>query len=323
MNGNNIRRHLNQIASNCGFVLDTKKSDKNSKYYECRHKGQLQMSVLRISNHCTNAATWQAHYGTNKPQFQLSKKEIRRYKGNYNGLSNNYYYKRFYSIVIFDPKIDGEQNCGDVTGKGISVSQRAYNAIQLREEQLVEIENYIKSIATGGIKENKQYNTMNNTKKRVRLTESHLRKILTESVIKILIENHIINNLCLQVEPKRYGEFWIRDVNTWLTFHADAWIDRGMMELNVESDCDDKRAMQLCDSPEFQELCKSAILSDEPQNIEGFQEYVDGSDSWNQAIEELENTIKYQADTLRKRNKREHEAIMASDPDAFSAIHGW
>ena len=58
MDANNVRQQLEQVVVQCGFNLVTEKSDKLSHYYEFRHKGALTMTVIRISNHCTDISTW-------------------------------------------------------------------------------------------------------------------------------------------------------------------------------------------------------------------------------------------------------------------------
>ena len=57
MDANNVRQRLEQVVVQCGFNLVTEKSDKLSHYYEFRHKGALTMTVIRISNHCTDIST--------------------------------------------------------------------------------------------------------------------------------------------------------------------------------------------------------------------------------------------------------------------------
>ena len=83
MDANNVRQRLEQVVVQCGFNLVTEKSDKLSHYYEFRHKGALTMTVIRISNHCTDISTWRERYRSINPTIQLSNKEKRRYRGNY------------------------------------------------------------------------------------------------------------------------------------------------------------------------------------------------------------------------------------------------
>lgn len=147
MDANNVRQRLEQVVIQCGFKLVTEKSDKSSHYYELKHKGTLVMSVIRISNHSTDASTWKERYRSINPNIQLSNKEKRRYRGNYVGINDKYYQKKFYSIVIFDPTTDGVQNCGDVNDGNILVKQIVYDATKMTNENLVECENFVKMIA--------------------------------------------------------------------------------------------------------------------------------------------------------------------------------
>ena len=98
MDANNIRQRLEQVVVQCGFNLVTEKSDKLSHYYEFRHNGSLTMTVIRISNHCTDISTWRERYGSINSTIQLSNKEKRRYRGNYAGLNDKYFQK--YSVLL-------------------------------------------------------------------------------------------------------------------------------------------------------------------------------------------------------------------------------
>ena len=187
MDANNVRQRLEQVVVQCGFNLVTEKSDKLSHYYEFRHKGALTMTVIRISNHCTDISTWRERYGSINPTIQLSNKEKRRYRGNYAGLNDKYFQKYFFSIVVFDPTTDGVQNCGDVNDGSIFVKQIVYDATKMTNENLVDCENFVKKIASGNITENINYNRIMK-KNRIRLTESQLRQIVKESVDSILKE---------------------------------------------------------------------------------------------------------------------------------------
>ena len=158
--------------------------------------------------------------------------------------------------------------------------------------------NYVSANAWGAdyVSENKQYNTNRNmNKKLIRLTESDLHKIVKESVNKILRES-ILSEIDLQVEPQRYGEFWLRDKNTWIEFTAEVWVDRTHLECNVYSNGDDARGEQLTNSKEFVDECLHAIInSGYEDNIEGIQEYLDmyaekGID-YDEAIHQLESNI--------------------------------
>ena len=179
MDANNVRQRLEQVVVQCGFNLVTEKSDKLSHYYEFRHKGALTMTVIRISNHCTDISTWRERYGSINPTIQLSNKEKRRYRGNYAGLNDKYFQKYFFSIVVFDPTTDGVQNCGDVNDGSFFVKQIVYDATKMTNENLVDCENFVKKIASGNITENINYNRIMK-KNRIRLTESYLHNIIKE-----------------------------------------------------------------------------------------------------------------------------------------------
>lgn len=190
MDGKNVRAHLEQLVLQLGFKPITVNSDKNSHYFELRHNGKLLLSVIRISNHCTDASTWKDRYDSATPTIRLSKKEIRRYRGNYNGLSNKYFQKRFLSVVIYQPEIDGEQVCNTIQDGNIVVNQIVKNADLLNNEMLVEIESNI--IAFANNMDNNQNNIKENTnmkKNRIRLTESQLHRVIKESVKKVLKES--------------------------------------------------------------------------------------------------------------------------------------
>ena len=187
-----IRKRIEQVIRQCGFNLVTIDNDKLSHYYELRHKGQLKMSVIRISNHCTSPSNWKDRYGSNNPTLSLSRKEIRRYRGNYNGILTKYFKKSFYSFVIYDPKTDGSQQCGNVQEEGIFIKQNSYDANQMTDELLVALENKIKAIASNAIVENKAYEFDNKTNKRYitsqrnRLAERDLHGFIRECVNKNL-----------------------------------------------------------------------------------------------------------------------------------------
>lgn len=189
MDVNNVRQRLEQVVAQSGFRLVTDKSDKLSHYYELKHKGTLVMSVIRVSNHCTDVSTWKERYGSINPSKQLSNKEKRRCRGNYTGLNDKYFQKNFYSIVIFDPTTDGVQNNGDVNDGSINVKQIVYDATKMTNENLVECENFIKTIASGNITENINRNR-NMNKNRIRLTESQLHRVIKESVKNVLNEGN-------------------------------------------------------------------------------------------------------------------------------------
>lgn len=152
MTARNIRQRLEQFIMQCGFKFvtcdDVNDDGKLSHYYEIKHNGELQMSVIRISNHCTNTLNWKNRYGCNKPTLILSNKQLKRFNGNYNGLPSKYFNKSFYSLVIFDPNTDGMQQDGNVQEGNISVYQNTYDANQMTNESFVEIENKIKQIAS-------------------------------------------------------------------------------------------------------------------------------------------------------------------------------
>ena len=171
------------------------------------------MSVIRISNHCTSPSNWKDRYGSNNPTLSLSRKEIRRYRGNYNGILTKYFKKSFYSFVIYDPKTDGSQQCGNVQEEGIFIKQNSYDANQMTDELLVALENKIKAIASNAIVENKAYEFDNKTNKRYitsqrnRLAERDLHGFIRECVNKNLkryMKNSVLNeNTKLRSKPKR------------------------------------------------------------------------------------------------------------------------
>ena len=180
MNAQNIRQRLEQFIIHCGFKLVTQNEDKLSHYYEIRHRGKLQMSVIRISNHCTSPLNWINRYGSYKPSLILSGKQLKRLNGNYNGLPSKYFNKSFYSIVIFDPNTDGMQQDGNVQDGNISVFQNTYNANQMTNESFVEIENKIKQIVSNNTLTEKK------TRPRIRLTEGDLHRIIRNCVNEAL-----------------------------------------------------------------------------------------------------------------------------------------
>ena len=107
----------------------------------------------------------------------------------------------------------------------------------------------------------------------IRLTEGDLHRIVKESVNKVLRES-ILDEIDLQVEPQRYGKFWLRDTNTWIEFTAEVWVNKTHLECNVYSD--DAKGNQLCNSKKFTDECLYAIIdSGYEDNIDGFQEYQD------------------------------------------------
>ena len=143
----------------------------------------------------------------------------------------------------------------------------------------------------------------------IKLNESDLHRIIKESVNRILKES-IMDNLNLQVEPKKYGEFWLRDTNTWIEFNADAWIEDGRVMCSVDSD--DRRGYQMCNSESFIDMCASAILQEYPQNISGIQEYVDKIGDYDEAINQLESSLSAHADTYTAYNNRVKQNIKDS-----------
>ena len=198
MNAQNIRQRLEQLMVKCGFKLVTLSEDKLSHYYEIRHRGKLQMSVIRISNHCTNPSNWRDRYESNEPTLNLKNKILRRLNGDYSGLPNKYFKKFFYSLVVYDPKIDGKQQCGNVQEGGISVYQSTYDAAQMTNGILASLENKIQQIAHQGtiIENNKLRYKM---KKRIRLTEGDLHRIVRKCV------NESLNEISWQKVADAYG----------------------------------------------------------------------------------------------------------------------
>lgn len=112
---------------------------------------------------------------------------------------------------------------------------------------------------------------------------------------KILRES-ILSDIDLIVEPIRYGEFWLRDKNTWIEFTAFVWVNGTHLECNVYSQGDDARGEQLTNSKEFVDKCLYTILnSGYASIIDGIQEYLDkcydkGID-YDEAIRQLESNI--------------------------------
>lgn len=82
----------------------------------------------------------------------------------------------------------------------------------------------------------------------------------------------IIDDLILQTEKHR-GCYWIRDINTWLTWEVDVWCEGNTLYCSAKSDCDDTRAEQLADSSYFQGLCASAVYQDYPEDFASYDEY--------------------------------------------------
>lgn len=114
--------------------------------------------------------------------MSLSNKELRRYRGNYNGLPNKYFKKAFYSLVVYDPKIDGIQQCGNVQEGGISVYQNTYDATQMTNEMLAALENTIQQIAHQGAITENNTKTQYKMKQKIRLTEGDLHRIVRQCV---------------------------------------------------------------------------------------------------------------------------------------------
>ena len=138
------------------------------------------MNIVRISNHCTNVFTWQQRYGGNNPLLQLSNKQARMYKGKYAGLNNKYFYKNFYSIVIFEPDVDGEQTCGDIKDNNIFIHQLTYNTVNKTEK---DIHDFIDSVKFLNESSTKRANIM-----KIRLTKEQLYRVINESVKQVLSE---------------------------------------------------------------------------------------------------------------------------------------
>ncbi len=151
------------------------------------------MSVIRLSNHCTNPSNWENRYGNNNPSLNLTKKEVQKCRGNYDRLPNKCFKKTFFSFVIFDPVADGIQQCTKVQTNGIFVNQFIYDATKMTDGMITEIKNKIKQIASNGILEEKiekdnNTKTQNNMKRKIRLTESQLHSMISESVKQVLSE---------------------------------------------------------------------------------------------------------------------------------------
>ena len=129
----------------------------------------------------------------------------------------------------------------------------------------------------------------------IRLTEGDLHRIVKESVNKVLRES-ILDEIDLQVEPKRYGTFWLRDKNTWIEFTAEVWVNKAHLECNIDSN--DVRGQQMCNSKDFIRTCLHTILrSRYANNIQGLQEYVDEEyeevGDYDEIIYQLDSNIDY------------------------------
>lgn len=141
-------------------------------------------------------------------------------------------------------------------------------------------------------------------RRRIRLTEGDLHRIVKESVNRILQES-IMDNMCFQVEEGRYGDFFLWDINhPNFEFTAEAWIEDGHLMCNVSSD--NPIGKQMCDSEKFEKMCASAILQECPGNIRGFDRFIENGDfmSYDEAISDLKDDLNYDADTYTKYNKR-------------------
>lgn len=153
--------------------------------------------------------------------------------------------------------------------------------------------------------------------------ESEVRNIVSKCVRRILRENQIIDNLCLQVERGRYGEFHLRDTETWLEWNASAWISiNGKIDISLSDYKDSPEADALCDDEIFKEKCKTAILSEYPENIEGFDTFVDEIGDWNEALEIARGNLSFSCDTETGRNAR-ISANMRDSGDFYSSNLGW
>ena len=162
--------------------------------------------------------------------------------------------------------------------------------------------------------ENKRLNCNKNMNKtRIRITESDLHWIVKESVNRVLKESNIIDDMTFMVQKGRYGEFDIRDTEHFIDFSVYACIENGRVELyNFSSD--DKRIDQLSNSQTFNDMVIYAILDEEPQNIEGLDEFIENGDfySFEEAIEDLKSVLSTDADTYTKYNERMRRNIKAS-----------
>ena len=129
----------------------------------------------------------------------------------------------------------------------------------------------------------------------IRLNESELRQMISESVRRVLRES-ILSELDLQIEPQRYGEFWVRDKNSWIEFTAEVWVEKAHLECNVDSS--DVRGEQMCNSKDFIRTLLHTILNSEyANNIEGLQEYIDEEyeeiGDYDEIISQLDSNIDY------------------------------
>ena len=138
---------------------------------------------------------------------------------------------------------------------------------------------------------------MNKKKQIIRLTESDLHRIVKESVKKVLRES-ILDEIDLQVEPQRYGQFWLRDKNTWIEFTAEVWVDRAHLECIVDSN--DARGKQMCNSKDFIRTILHTILRSDSRtmnNIQGLQEFIDEEyeevGDYDEIIHQLDSNIDY------------------------------
>ena len=154
------------------------------------------------------------------------------------------------------------------------------------------------------------------------VSEGRIRNgVIKEAVRKSLknfLRESIMDDMIFMVEKGRYGEFYLTDINTHLEFMADVWIDNGEIFCNVESVSDDRRSQQICDSEEFEAKCASAILQEEPNNIKGFDEFVDEIGNYKEAIQILNDTLDGESDTYTKLNQRWRDNVeMAGDASSL------
>lgn len=137
-------------------------------------------------------------------------------------------------------------------------------------------------------------------------------------------DSWLLDEMCLQVSPKHYGKFWLRDTNSWLEFRANAYIimgDTATYEVDVDCISDDRRAGQLCYSEDFIRMCKGAILDEYPENIDGFDDLVEEY-GYDDAIDCLSAQVD-SVDTYSKYNKRFSENMAQSSKDFYNAEYGW
>lgn len=161
-----------------------------------------------------------------------------------------------------------------------------------------------------------------------RINETKLRKIINESIRRVLNENQILDKMILQVQPERFGEFWVRDTNSGMEFDVVIAVDNNALfdyDIIPSEKNWDKRSMQLCKSKDFQNMVGKTIVDEYPDKIHGFEEFMDMNEyDYNTAISILKkqfNDISVQTDTKYQKNSR--EAIRQSPNDYYSAAHGW